>query len=155
MFQSGIYKMSIKRQDIIDRLKTALAITAGETYHRTITTVDEFRTKPLEASELSAVIVREVSDVTLSQGIESPHNRQYHHLTVELELVTNGLTMAQVRQHIADIYKAVGTDTTLGGYCVDVDPISDNIQVDQEELKVQGAIITIRILYQTALFQES
>jgi len=146
-----------KRQQIIDYVKTALsAIEAGATYYRTITTVDEHRAIPLEETELPAVIVRDLADDILApEGMASTYNRNYHSLTLTLELVTNDETMAEVRQHLADIYKAIGTDHTLGGYAITCDPVGDKIQVDQQEMKIQGAIITIKVLYQTRVWQET
>lgn len=155
--------MALVRQDIIDALKARLeTIVAGATYHRDITTVEVFRTIPLEpsgatASQLPAAIIRDLSNTVMgAQGVDSPYNVTDHLLRIEIEVIASeGETDEEIREHIADIYKAIGTDETFGGVATKADPVGDEMLITEEDRRIAGARMVITVEYRTRKWQET
>jgi hypothetical protein len=163
--------MAVKRTQIIEAIVTRLqginaaAVTAG-TYHRALVTVEQYRSIPLQgeedqhgdqlATELPAAIVRDTTDEVVNVGLESSYAVSDHAMNVRIEVVAaNDATLAAVREHLADIYKAIGTDEKWSNYAQRTEPVRDEIVIDQADRRISGAIIDVRVFYRTQRWQES
>ncbi len=149
--------MANKEQDIVSHLITQLELvkTGPPDYHAVLVTVEEGRTTQLDEDELPAAIVRTGKAEKKEIGSGSPYDRVNWLVPIEIEISTVGETDEEARQHIADVYKAIGTDETFGSHALQAMPVSHEIRRTQEERKVIGAIINIEIEYQVAKWQES
>ncbi len=147
---------TIKIQKIFNNLAAAYRlIVAGATYYRTIVTVTDSRPKPFEVSECPAINLVEDETAFLEIGTEAPYDRQNIETMIEVNLSVAGETIAQVREHIADIYKSTGANITLGGYSINISPMGHQIIREQDNQTITGVKIRLKVLYQTGLFQES
>lgn len=151
-----------KRTNLNAALKTQLQLVNGVApYETTLTTVDINRTKSLDNSEIVAVnelpaaIIRDPEQTAVTEGADSPYNKTRWLLRVEIELITAGATPEALRQYVGDIYYAIGTDTTLGGYAETVDPVSDRTLYSQEDRTIRGSLITVLVTYSTRKFQKT
>ena len=115
-----------------------------------------WRVSPFETDELPALSVRDVKDTLDSEEIKGAYNLWTHKLEIEIELCmeTGSLGIDAVRDLIADVYKACGTDRTLSGSCNSLYGVSDEIITpnDQNKNLIAGAKINIYALYQTNAF---
>lgn len=150
--------MSIKRQDIITALKAKLAtILVANSYHTDIGAhVYEHKTGNWMANEIPGINVRDVKDlIGIHQTVD-----HLHHLKIELEIVVaNGTSSAtEMRKMIADVYKALGTDRSLGGTADDLElgeDGGDELIIQEEDQSIGGAIIRLEYLFHTLAFQEN
>ena len=150
--------MAIKRQQIVDAVATRLGTiltTAG--YHTNLgSNVFEWKGTKFEAREMPGIDVRDTVDEIDHRSIDTPTNVDTHRLTVMLSLAVDGSTSTDsVREMIADVYKAIGTDPTFGALAIDSWVVKDEVDTEQEELRISGVEIEIAVLYRTSLFQES
>jgi len=132
-----------KRQQIIDAIATKMAeINTGNGYNTNAgNKVFKWLIRDLDKADLPAIEIRWTGQET-DAGIDLGHHR--HSLAVEIDVVANGTTApAIVESAIADVYTAIGTDTTYGGLAIDTDTEGDSIEVDQGEDKIARGTITI------------
>jgi hypothetical protein len=146
--------MSIRRQDIVDAVKTRMELIQGSPYHTTIgTNVYVWHPTPVHGNRLPCIIIRDLSDTLLAQNI---YDNWDHRLTVAISVMAKGTTSDEtVREMIADVLTAIGTDHTWGSKAVLTDFVGDEMLVDQEEDRISGATITIEIQYRTGIWAES
>ena len=117
--------VALKRQQIIDALKTRLQLIngVGSYYLNCSSNVYVNRDAAFETAE-----DLEVPAINILDGDESPQqqllagatNVWYRELSIALRLLVNGaLADTDVRKGIADIQRAIGTDLTWGGLAID------------------------------------
>ncbi len=137
--------MAITRASIIDALVARIqTISVAHGYH-TALGAHAFSWLPrvIEPGELPAANVRDMDD---SIAIDSaPFDS--HMLSVEIDVAANGV--AAIRQAVYDVYKAIGTDPTLGGLAIDTQLQGDSLVLDQNESLVVGATISIAVMFRT------
>lgn len=135
------------RQSIIDNLVDRFeAIETSTGYSTSYKLVEDWRMKTLVSGDLPAIIIQDQSEV-VKQIIAT---RADMFLTVDIYVVVAASTAPEdLRKYIADIYKCVGDDRTCGGYCEDMLPVSNEIDLDLED-SVYGVIKTTwQVTYQT------
>jgi hypothetical protein len=135
------------RQQIIEALDTQLKtiLTTGGYTSNLGSKVFEYRSHPLEESDLPCLIYRDLAD-TIAQTF----GEQEHRLTVSLDIIAN-TTAKVLRGMIADVHKCIGGNLTLGGLCMDILPVSDEaIEVQQDDRKFYGVSMKIVIQFVTA-----
>lgn len=143
------------RQDIIDALKTLLAtITTGNGYETSIgSSVKEWYTADADSSVMPVINLNDES-VEIRMGSDDlgaiQLRRERHEMDLRLEIrLTNGTTTATVlRKAIADVYKAIGTDRTLGGLAKDIRARTDRMAIEQQDKIIGVANINISIFYE-------
>lgn len=147
--------MSIKRQDIISALVTRLkTISVANGYHLDFSTgVYNWRTTDVAANEMPVAIIRDTGRSPIGEGTQQTANKQDHYLSLEIDIVV--ATEVQARQAIQDILKAIETDSTLGGYAIDVMDDGDNIYSDHQGQRVFAPVLKLRVMYRTTRFQEN
>jgi hypothetical protein len=132
------------RQQIVDAVKTRLGTVAG------ITSVHEWLTRPLEVAELPAAVVR---DLASEPSPDLCWPKEERDLTVEIELYAAGATSpAAMRGLLADVTVAIGTDRQWGGLAETTTHPADEMNVDEAERKIVGAVMTMTIVYKTGSF---
>jgi hypothetical protein len=158
--------MSVTRQDIVNNIVTRLQlITIAHGYHTDAgNNVQAWRSIPFERKEgatpaaVLGISVKDVEETIDDQEFKTTYNLLHWRLVVEILALTasSSTTDTVMRQVIADIYKAIGTDDTFSGKCITTVPISDQVLVDEDQLwKIAGVQITVHVIYQTARWAES
>lgn len=150
--------MAIKRQNIVNQLKSQLQnITVANGYYTNLgDNVKLFSVIPVEENELPCVVIFDKMNNFASESFTNSANIFYQSLEVVLNIVCGGNTVDTVaRQLIIDVYKAIGSDTTLGGYAIDIIPINDELDIEQESKLIASIKINLNILYRTERFNES
>jgi len=150
--------MAIKRQQIIDTIKTKLAAikTANGYYTNIGDNVFEWKANPMETSKLPGVEVRDTEETLLSAESQSTYNLHDFMMTVELKvLCAESTPTATVRKMIIDVYKLIGANLTWSDYAIYTYLISNAIDLDQQNKLIAGATITIQIYYRTTAWSES
>jgi hypothetical protein len=146
------------RSTVIANLITALKLINGTGGY--YTDIDDrvyaWRLTALLDEELPAIVVRDVQDVIDPEEMKGSSEQWTHKLEIEIELIlkSGALTLGQVRELIADSYKALGADRTLAGSCLAIYGTGDVIVTPDEQNKnlISGAKINTFALYQTNAF---
>lgn len=159
--------MSIKRQDIMSAIATRMAgiLTTSE-YHtnlgqnvitgrpRLIGPDGAIGSAIVEPSELPCVLIRdpldEITNTTLG-------GKQEHRLSVEIEVRCEGGsdTDTDLRQMVADVYRAIGTDTRWSTLAMNTSPVSDETHILQGDKIIGAALVRINIQFHTSAWSES
>lgn len=150
--------MAITRQTIVSNLKTLLqTISVANGYYTALgSNVKLFSVLPVQEDELPCVIIYDKSDSIDGEGTQGSYNIWNKTLKVTLQIVCSGNTPdTTIRQLITDCYKAIGSDNTLSGNCLQINAIGDSIDLEQQSQKIMGAAIELEILYRTKRFAES
>jgi hypothetical protein len=141
-----------KRQTLITaidtRLKQILVSPGGYNYNLG-SSVHEWRSTPLDDSELPAVIYRDLEEV-----VSVTVGKHEHRMLLEIELALSGATVpATMRKGIADIVKALGVDLTFGGLAEDTEfEGTEAISIIQNERRIAGVILRFIVTYLTNPF---
>lgn len=129
-------------------------ISIANGYHTDVLTTILWRKVPFAEGELPAINIRDMKDSTTDLSGGPGHSMpELHELTIELDAVCNTSTAAH--QMIDDIRKLCGVDETWGGIALRTWPQGDEIIVDDNGIRVLGAMVTIRVDYRTTKFQEN
>jgi hypothetical protein len=151
--------MSIRRDDIVNAISTKFkTISASNGYHSNAgANVFIWRPGVIQEGELPALNIRDYKNVRAGELTGGPMSVDDWNLYVETEVVcTGGTTTHQsVRQIIADIYKAIGADTTWGGLAISTFLEDDAILMDQKDKTIGGSIVNFFVMYRNTKFQES
>lgn len=151
---------TLKRKTLIDALETRLkTITVANGYRTGIgSNVKIYRMdvpRP-DATGIAAAMVdiRDTGQEPMGQAVNSPQNGIDWSLTVDITVMAwQGSTTAEyIRNAISDIYKAIGTDITFGGYAWQTVPLGDEIEVEQEAYKLGVGLVRIAINYRNAFW---
>lgn len=152
--------MALKRQNIIDAVKTRLqAIDGVNPYYLDLSAnVYIQRDAPFETwneRELPGVNIVDTDEDPDQELMNGPSNVWYRSLKVAISLVSNGaLADTQVREGIADIERAIGTDLTWGTLAIDTKWTGTTLEKDQQEQRILSATVNIEILYSTTQWSE-
>lgn len=146
------------RQTVVDAFKTRLAtITTGNGYETSIgSNVKEWYTGDANDAVLPMVnIVDEDVEIRLDADdlgvIRMGKERHEMRLRFEVRLSNGTSTSTTLRKAVADVYKALGTDRTMGGLCKDIRPRNDRIELEQQDKVIGLANIEISAFYETNL----
>lgn len=136
------------RQQIVDAIKTRLQqILLGNGY-QTDVGKHVFRHEPMmiDDDDLPALIYRATTG-------DSRAVTGYHMHTLELEIVAvmdGRASDDTVREIMADVLKAIGTDPTWGGLAINTTPRGNDIQTDPANGKITASVQRFAIAYRTA-----
>lgn len=140
--------MTTRRERIISALATSLASVSGVNGR-----VYRSRVEPIARNESPAVIIEPVNDqVTIPDAI----GRIQWRLTVRVMVYVRANVPDQSADSIVQsVYSIVMADPTVGGYAMDVHPVS--VSFEMLEADVAAGVITneFEILYQTAFADQS
>ncbi len=119
--------MTSKREQVLTAIRIALTGTTGVG-----TRIYRSRVEPLARQESPAIVVEPVSD-TAEQNTSLP--TLDWSLTVRVAVIVRGMVPDQLADPIvADAHSKIMADLTLGGYAIDVQPLSvsfDFVEADQ------------------------
>jgi hypothetical protein len=152
--------MALKRQTIIDAIKTRLQLINGASPYYLDVSANVYiqRDTPFETwdeRELPGVNIVDTDEDPDQQLLNGASNVWYRSLSVAISLVSNGaLADTQVRKGIADIQRAIGTDLTWGTLAIDTNWTGTTLEKDQQEQRILSATVNIKILYSTTQWSE-
>jgi len=148
--------MSLADQTIITAWTTAMAkIKVADGYHTTVKTVTAFEPRPDGPGHLPAIEVRDVSEEITGTSAGSDEGGadaavETHLMNLEV-MVTMNSTVAALREFIQDVRKCVRDNLTR---TYDIRYRGHEKVVEQDELRVVGAIMRFDVTYRTALLGE-
>ena len=138
------------REKIMAKLLTQLSIiTVTNGYYTNVGgDVREWDVIPMDASECPCLIVQDGED-----KIQCGHARHQHVLDVEITAVASGSTaVADARKMLGDVYDALGTDESIGGYVEDIDYEGDTIMLIHPETRIAAGSISLKLHFNTEPF---
>lgn len=153
--------MPIKRDDIMHVLQLTLQGILNEIDNGYYTNLGKnvhlWRIEPYDARELPAINIVDEEDLIDSEQFRGPDNQWSHRLLTRLEIVCaeGDLSRPLMRQYVADVYRALGKDYTLGGLTLDVVALGDRVMYDKEETIAIGVEIRLELRYRTARFSDN
>jgi hypothetical protein len=148
--------MAILRQTIITALEARLAAIATPTYRTNLgLNVSTWKRNKFADNHLPAVDIRDTIDDQEVDAEDESLTR--HHLQIELVIVgkSAGTSDDLIRQLIADVEQAIAVDDTFSGSALSTEPVSNEIEVEQDGVTIAGATVRIIIHFITAKFLES
>lgn len=140
------------RQRIMDALKARLEtiLIAGGYKTDAGKNVFAWRKFGIPDTELPALVYQD-TDHTQDQGaIDLVDN--FLEVTVEAIAIKGATSEDQIREMLADVITAIGTDETWGGLAFDTSQPSTPMDAEQMEKKLFGSRITFTIEYNTERF---
>lgn len=150
--------MAIKRQQIIDYMKTKLAeITTANGYYTNIgSKVYEWKANPFETNEVPGIEIRDLEENISDVRTSGNYNLHNHELNIELRVVCSETTpITTVRKMITDVNKLIGIYPTWNDYAIYTYPIGNKIEVDQQGVFVGQATVIIQVQYRTTAWSEA
>lgn len=150
--------MSIKRQDIVNLVKTRFqAILVSGGYHSNVGQhVFVWRRAPVEAADLPALLIFDTENNPAWEGLQGSTSKLDYMLKFEVYLMATGSAIdTTIRQLIADVYKAIGVDPQWGGSAGLTELEGDEILLDHEGEIMADARVKFSIRYRTSKYQES
>ena len=148
------------RESIVAALVTRMqGITVGGGYQTDFGSyVETWKSIPAQF-ESKLLNIRDTGDDPSTEFLNGPFNYQTHFLTIEIDLVAGDIGSSvetYLRKGITDVYSAMnsGAGDSLGvaGVIMSI-PMGDVFDVTQEERRVAGARITLRVQYRTKLWE--
>ncbi len=133
---------------LITRLQT---ITVSNGYETDIgSSVYEWRVMNFEETELPAMDVRDKGETVEVRG----GNHDYT-LSIEIETRVSGSTAATtMRDIIADVMKAIGTDSSFNSLVQNTKPVQNEIvEIDQKDKRISSVLQTFEVKYLTKAFK--
>lgn len=142
------------RQRILTTFNTRMGtIKVASSYETDLgLSIFEWRTTDVQASELPALIWKDISMSEAEQiTIMGPASQTEQAIELELSLmVQDGPdTGSTLRKAIADVQKAIGVDETWGGLAIRTDDMGNETGRDQAGKITGSATMQIRITYRT------
>ena len=136
--------MTTKRENILTAVRTALTGTTGVGNR-----IYRSRVEPMARAESPAIVVEPVND-TAQENTSLPTIDWS--LTVRIAVVVRGVIPDQIADPIvADMHSKLMADLTLGGYAIDIQPIS--VQFDMVEADQPAGVVSCNYLirYRTSV----
>lgn len=133
---------------LIIRLQT---ITIANGYETNVGgNVNDWHVSNFEETELPAMDVRDVNESTEVRG--SLHQNT---LSIEIETKVSGTASATtMRDIIADVVKAIGTDPSFSGLAQNIVPVQNaTVELDQKDKRIASVLQSFDILYLTTAFK--
>lgn len=150
--------MSIKRQDIVDAIRTRLeTVTTSGGYHTDLgNNVYVWRRAPFQDHELPAVNILDRETILQRESYKGSLALATYALKIEIMVIAAGEIPAEdIREMAADIYKAFGSDDTFGGLAIMTNPTGDEMYLEHEGEIVADAVLRFDIIYRTNRYQET
>lgn len=143
------------RQQIVDALDTLFKRLLRTIGYETNLGANVFwwRATPLQLSELNAILAEDTVEQTVAAIGEHLHT-----LTINLELWLRPASRTdageEARQAVADLYRAIGIDTTLGAIAQDVSPPRgvETVRAEQEGVRCFVIRTAFQVEYVTLPF---
>jgi hypothetical protein len=157
--------MATVRQQIIDAVSARLKlIKVGKTFSlggvatacasNIGDSVEVWRTRPLGDREGWALILRDMAAPIDRSAEGATVGSHLHRLTVRADLLVKDRAAPEmVRDILADVLLAVGSDPRWGGLARWTDVETTDIEVDDTGARMAGASVAMTITYKTALFK--
>lgn len=148
--------MALTDQAIITAWTTNLAkIKVVDGYHNTVKTVTAYEPRPEGLGHLPAIEIRDATEevTDISAGSDeggSDAAVETHQMGLEVVLSMNS-TVSALREFIQDVRKAVRDNLTR---TYDITYRGHEKVVEQDELRIVGAIMRFDVKYRTALLGE-
>jgi hypothetical protein len=149
--------MSVTREVIVGEIETALkTISVANGYHTALgSNVQAWLTRPFQQGELPSANIKDISDDTTETSLgaddtETDAAAETHELTIEIDIEAS--TGAIARQAIMDVRKALRDNVS---HDRDILPVGDVVDAEQDEHKVVGATMTVKVKYYTSLWGEN
>lgn len=123
-------------------------ISTANGYNSNVKTVSVWESVAAEEADLPEILIRDTSDSMPADGVGQA--RLDHELSVELSAALDGKTsVADARNLVADIVKAIGTDYTFGGLAFDTIVNSADLIADDANKVVAFAMVDITVRYRS------
>lgn len=136
--------MTTRREQVLTAIRTALTGTVGVG-----TRIYRSRVEPLARQESPAIVVEPVSD-TAEQNTSLP--TLDWSLTVRVAIIVRGNVPDQLADPIvADAHSKIMADLTLGGYAIDVQPVSVDFQMQDADQPAGVVLLDYLIRYRTSV----
>ena len=136
--------MSTKRETILAAIRTALTGTTGVS-----TRIYRTRVEPISRAESPAIVIEPISD-TASQNTALP--TLDWSMIVRITVIVRGATPDQVADPIIEsLHSKVMADLTLGGYAIDVQPVSVTFIFTEADGAAGEIQCDYRVLYRTSV----
>jgi len=116
--------------------------------------VEIWRTRPLGDKEGWAVVVRDLTGPIDRTGEGAEIGRHLHRLAVKIDIVVKDRTAPDlVREMLADVMTAIGSDPKWGGLARWTDVEESALEVDDTGARMAGASLSLTVTYKTTLWQ--
>jgi hypothetical protein len=136
--------MTTKREQVLTALMVALAGTVGVG-----TRIYRSRVEPIARGESPAIVVEPVSD-TAEQNTALP--TLDWSLTVRVAVIVRGEIPDQVADPIVeDAHAKIMADLTLGGYAIDVQPVSVTFELQEADQPAGVMLMDYLVRYRTSV----
>jgi len=136
--------MTTKRESILTAVRTALTGTTqvGSRIYRS-------RVEPISRGESPAIVVEPVSD-SAEQNTSLP--KLDWSLTVRVAIIVRGAIPDQLADPIVeDAHSKIMADLTLGGYAIDVQPVSVDFQLQEADQPAGVVLLDYLVRYRTSV----
>jgi len=142
--------MSNKRQLIFDQVKARFAtITTANGYPSNVgQKIFEWQTTTVDKASLPCTLLSDPVE-TASEGESKNAGLLTRHLEIEasLLLAEANQTAAKARAALEDVIKAIGTDQKWNNLARRTVPVSDELKLDDEGLRISGVRMRFNIEY--------
>jgi hypothetical protein len=136
--------MATKRETILAAIRTALTNTTGVG-----TRIYRSRVEPIARGESPAIVVEPVSD-TAEQNTSLP--KLDWSLTVRVAVIVRGAIPDQLADPIVeDAHSKIMADLTLGGYAIDVQPVSVTFELQEADQPAGVILMDYLVRYRTSV----
>jgi len=136
--------MTTKREQILSAITTALASTSGVSGR-----VFRSRVEAFGRSEVPALVVEPISD---DASIDTSLPTYTWRLVVRVMVIVRGNIPDQIADPIVQsLHSKLVTDLTLGGYAMDVQPISISWEMVEGDQPTGVVMCDYRVLYRTTV----
>jgi hypothetical protein len=136
--------MTTKREQVLIAIRTALTGTAGVGSR-----IYRSRVEPITRGESPAIVVEPVSD-TAEQNTSLP--KLDWSLTVRVAVIVRGAIPDQLADPIVeDAHSKIMADLTLGGYAIDVQPVSVTFELQEADQPAGVILMDYLVRYRTSV----
>lgn len=137
-------------QTLVDRILARFAlITIANGYQTNAgNRVKEWQTTPLDESETSSILVRDLVAVKRPdpKGENSSKHTWATQIVVDLVFQESDQTAVEARKGISDINKAVGVDQAWGGLARRSEQVSEQLMLDKTGSRLAGARVIFNVI---------
>jgi len=136
--------MTTKRENILVAIRAALTGTTGVSDR-----IYRSRVEPLARGESPAIVVEPISD-SAEQNTSLP--KLDWSLTVRVAIIVRGAIPDQLADPIVeDAHSKIMADLTLGGYAIDVQPVSVDFQMQDADQPAGVVLLDYLVRYRTSV----
>ena len=142
-----------KRQDIVTAVKTRMAtVTTANSYTSNVgQKVFEWQLTPVNSSDLPCILMSDPVESNLGPPPEANKNSAHRTFGLEFEvsllLAETDQTATKARVASGDLIRAIGTDQQWGGLARRTEPVSDELMLDAEGVRISGVRMKFTIEY--------